>query len=265
LAHASLLTGGWIETPTDYSRMLAEGAPALTRDFARAGWRSVAIKPGITKDWPEGRFYGYDRVYAAADLGYAGAPFNWIAMPDQYTLAAFAARELTPGDRPPLLAEITLVSSHAPWTPLPPLLPWAEIGDGRIYTPYALAGDPPETVWRDPARIRGQYATSIDYTLRSLAAFVAEHGRRNMLILVLGDHQPMPVVSGDTPSHDVPVHILAGDPALLAAIDGWGWTAGLRPDGSSPVWRMDTMRAKLLEAFTPEEDAVAAVRATPPS
>lgn len=265
LAHASLLSGQWIETPADYRRLLASDTPTLIGDFGRAGWRRVAVKPGITADWPEGRFYGYDRIHAAADLSYAGAPFNWITMPDQYTLAEFARRELAPAGRPPVLAELSLISSHAPWTPVPPLLPWDAVGDGRVYTPYAEAGPSPEAVWRDPDRVQAQYAASIDYTLRSLSAFVAAHGRKDMLILVLGDHQPPPVVSGDTPSHDVPVHVLAGNPALLDALEDWNWTPGLRPDAHSPVWRMDALRARLLEAFTPEEDAVAAVPAVPPS
>ena len=32
---------------------------------------------------------GFDRILAAADLGYRGLPFNWVTMPDQFTLAAF--------------------------------------------------------------------------------------------------------------------------------------------------------------------------------
>ena len=44
--------------------------------------------------------------------------FSWAAMPDQYTLAKFQHNELGPG-HPPVMAEMDLVSSHTPWTPLP--------------------------------------------------------------------------------------------------------------------------------------------------
>ena len=44
--------------------------------------------PQITMDWPEAGFMGFDRVFAAKDLGYQGLPFNWIEMPDQFTFAA---------------------------------------------------------------------------------------------------------------------------------------------------------------------------------
>ena len=39
-------------------------------------------------------------------------------MPDQYTLSAFQRYEPAPGHAP-VMAEIPLVSSHAPWAPLP--------------------------------------------------------------------------------------------------------------------------------------------------
>ena len=44
--------------------------------------------PAITLAWPEAGYFGYDRVLAAHDLGYRGLPFNWVTMPDQFTLAA---------------------------------------------------------------------------------------------------------------------------------------------------------------------------------
>ena len=47
------------------------------------------LGPAITMDWPEASYYGYDEVFASNDLGYRGKPFNWITMPDQYTLSAF--------------------------------------------------------------------------------------------------------------------------------------------------------------------------------
>ena len=91
--------------------------------------------PAITLAWPEARYFGYDRVLAAADLGYRGQPFNWVTMPDQFTLAAFERQVLDPAPRPPVFAEIALISSHAPWTPIPPLLPWDALGRRRGLRP----------------------------------------------------------------------------------------------------------------------------------
>lgn len=44
-----------------------------------------------------GNLFGYDQIYAADNLGYAGTPFYWVTMPDQYTLSAFQTRERKPG------------------------------------------------------------------------------------------------------------------------------------------------------------------------
>ena len=52
----------------------------------------------------------------------------------------------------------------------------------------------------------------------------------NLVLVVLGDHQPATIVSAATaPSHDVPISIIAHDPAVLHRISGWGWQDGLRP------------------------------------
>ena len=53
--------------------------------------------PAITLPWPEADWFGYDRVLAARDLGYRGQPFNWVTMPDQFTLAAFERQLLGAG------------------------------------------------------------------------------------------------------------------------------------------------------------------------
>ena len=68
-------------------RVDAQHRLTLTRAFAEAGYRTVALKPAITRPWPEGDRLGFAQIYAAADLGYAGKPYNWVTMPDQYTLA----------------------------------------------------------------------------------------------------------------------------------------------------------------------------------
>ena len=45
---------------------------------------------------------------------------------------ALAERLLAARARP-VFAMVALISSHAPWTPLPRLLPWEAIGDGAVY------------------------------------------------------------------------------------------------------------------------------------
>ena len=56
-------------------------------------------------------------------------------------------------------------------------------------------------------------------------------------------------MSGSAADHDVPVTLIARDD-VAAATDGWGWQPGMRPDAGAPVWRMDAVRDRVLEAFS---------------
>ena len=96
LAHASLLSGLWIDNQGRYRALLASPRRTLLHLAQAAGWRTAAVMPAITLAWPEAGYFGYDRVLAAADLGYRGLPFNWVTMPDQFTLGVVPA----PAPRP---------------------------------------------------------------------------------------------------------------------------------------------------------------------
>jgi hypothetical protein len=252
-AHATLLSGVWVDHQQRYADLTASDRITLTRAFRTAGWRTVGVMPGIHREWPEGAFYGFDRVYAARDLGYRGPGFTWGTIPDQYTLAAFQRFERGRAGRTPVMAEIPLVSSHAPWTPVPRLIDWASVGDGSGY--HAIRREATggrgslDEVWSDPGRVRGEYRRSIEYSLGSLLSYVETYGDDDLVVVFLGDHQPAPIITGFGASRDVPVTILAKDPAVLDRIDGWGWQEGLKPGPAAPVWPMDAFRDRFLAAF----------------
>jgi Sulfatase len=249
LAHGTMQSGLWLPNQRDHDALVRSDRLTLTKAFDKAGYRTVAVKPAITMPWPEGTRFGFERIYAAADLGYAGLPYNWITMPDQYTLDAFQRLERS-GRAAPLFAEIALISSHAPWTPIPPVLgDWSAIGDGRVFSHWAQKGDPPEVVWRDPERVRHQYTLAIDYVLDVLASYAASFADQRTLMIMVGDHQPAPLITGEGASRDVPLHVIAGDPALLEPFRAWGLSAGMRPAGA-PVARMDAFRDWFLGAFS---------------
>ena len=261
LAHGTLLSGLWIDSQTRYDRLVLSERQSLNRLFKRAGWRTVAVQPAHTMDWPQGKYFGYDRIYAAKDLGYRGQPFNWITMPDQYTLSAFQSLERKPAVRTPVMAEIALLSSHAPWTPLPLLVDWNQVGDGAIFNRQARVGDEPEAVWRNTGRIREQYRKSIEYALATIVSYVINHGGDNLVILALGDHQPAPFVTGESESREVPVHLISRDAKVMAAVQGWQWTEGMLPAGNAPVWGMDSVRERLIAAFSAPTPGFANLRA----
>ena len=101
----------------------------------------------------------------------------------------------------------------------------------------------------DLKRVRGAYGQSIEYSLNALVSFVQHYGRKNLVLVVLGDHQPSKIITGEDPSHDVPISIIAHDPAVLGKIAPWGWSTGLRPRSQAPVWPMDAFRDRFFSAF----------------
>jgi hypothetical protein len=248
-AHATLLSGLWINNERRYRQLVTTDRQTLIGAFRRAGWQSVGVMPGVSKNWPEAKFYGYDRLLTSKNLGYQGPSFGWSPMPDQYTLATFQRTVLSKKNRPAVMAEIPLTSSHAPWAPLPRFVDWKDVGDGSVYDPMPAAGDQKDDVWPDASRVRAAYGKSVAYSLQTLTSFVQTYGDDDLVLVVLGDHQPLPLVTGEGASRDVPISVIARDPAVIERIEGWGWDEGLVPGPDAPVWRMDTFRDRFLGAF----------------
>jgi len=250
LAHSTFLSGVRVDNQQRYTDLVGGDRLTLNSAFGRAGWRTVGIMPGVTRAWPEGGFYRYDTVRAAKDLGYRGPSFSWATMPDQYTLERFQRLDRRPGHAP-VMAEIPLVSSHAPWTPLPELVPWEQVGDGSVFAPMAAAGESPRALWKSPQKVRAGYAESIAYSLTALVQWVQRYGDDDLVLVLLGDHQPVPLVTGRGASRDVPVTVVAHDPAVLDRISAWNWTDGMRPAHDAPVWPMEAFRDRFLAAYGP--------------
>jgi hypothetical protein len=265
LAQTTLRSGVWVDNQQRYRDLPSAGRLTLNGAFQRAGWRTVAVMPGITQAWPEGQFFGYDRIYDSGGLGYRGPRFAFSTMPDQYTMAAFERLERAAPDHSPVMAEIPLISSHAPWSPVPELRDWDKLGDGRVYAETTGAGDDPRLVWtRGLERVRSDYGNAIEYSLATLISYVERYGDDDLVVILLGDHQPASVLTGDGASRDVPITLATRDPAVLDRISGWGWSDGLRPGPGAPVWPMDAFRDRFLTAFGPSAPpAVAAPTGTP--
>ncbi|MYI38941.1 MAG: hypothetical protein F4115_07595, partial [Acidobacteria bacterium] len=71
-AHASLLSGVWVEREALYRALIGSGRASLVRLLGEAGYRTVAFEPGIQGEWPEGAWYGFDRIYDREGIGYRG-------------------------------------------------------------------------------------------------------------------------------------------------------------------------------------------------
>jgi hypothetical protein len=249
LAHSTLQSGMWVNSQPRYDKLINSDRLTLTGAFSKAGWRTVGVSPSIVRDWPEAKYFGYDQAYTRDNVGYRGPHFAYAKMPDQYTMSAFRRHEIESTNRKPVMAEIDLVSSHVPWTHLPRMIDWKDVGDGSVYGPMPAQGKTQAEVWSDAASVRAAYGESIQYSLTTLISYLTTYQDKNTVMIFLGDHQPGPSVSGDTKNHDVPISIVAADPKVFDSIDSWRWDEGLSPKPNAPVWPMDQFRDKFLHSF----------------
>jgi hypothetical protein len=228
--------------------LLTSARETLVDDFRRAGYRTATVMPAITTGWPEAVRIGYDDIYTSQNIPYAGPPLYWVTMPDQFTWS-FVARILRESSQP-LFVETGMVSSHAPWIPVLPVLDWNEIGDGSVFGPYRLDDYPPEELWWDVAMLRTSYASSVAYSLEAMAQFAERFLDDRTLLIVAGDHQAAPWVTG-AEGADVPVHVMARSSDLIDPFLAWGLAHGPWPEPGRPAHRMDAFREWFVRAFTP--------------
>jgi phosphatidylglycerophosphate synthase len=260
LAHSTLESGLWINTNQRYNELIGSRRYTLSDAFKKAGWHTVADDPSDGPSWPPGKtFYHYDQLFNRKNVGYQGPSFAYAAMPDQYVLSAFQRNELAPGHKP-VMAEIDLVSSHTPWAPLPRLVPWDKVGNGSVFDPQPAESQYAATVWRNPDTVRKFYAQSIKYTLRALTQWVTESHDPNLVLIMLGDHQPHTAVSGAGATHEVPISIVSRDPSVFKQIASWHWQDGLLPGPAAPLKPMDAFRNQFLGAFSTASSQTASAR-----
>jgi hypothetical protein len=241
LADATLQSGVWVNSPGRYSELIGSKRLPLSAAFRRAGWRTIADMPSTHGSWPEGHsFYRYEKVYERANITYRGPRFGFSTMPDQYALHVLQEHELGRHNRPPVFSEIFLTSSHEPWIRIPALTSWNRLGNGSIFNrlPIDRVG---------LTDTQQGYAKAIKYSLHAVYSFVERYGTKNTVLILLGDEQPARVV--DQANHDVPATIIAHDPKVLRRLSSWGWTSGLLPGSTAPVWAENTFRNRFLNAF----------------
>ncbi|MGB5864031.1 MAG: sulfatase-like hydrolase/transferase [Sulfitobacter sp.] len=246
LAHGTLSSGLWTSDSGRYHAMLASDQKSLFHIAQDAGFRTSAVMPAITVAWPESSRMGFEQIFEAADIPYKGDRFNWVTMPDQFTLATYG--DLIGDDPRPDFIQIALISSHAPWVPVPDMVQWDAVGDGTIFNEMAARGPTPRELWKNRDDVREAYRKAVNYSLQATFAHVARLGDAAPLIVIVGDHQAAGFVAGSD-DRDVPVHMI-GPPALVAMIDSWGWTDGLVPAPDAPVRGMDSFRNDFIAAFT---------------
>jgi hypothetical protein len=254
LAHVTLMTG--VETRDEDTNVLlmSQQRDTLVTTFARQGYRTVALMPGLTKRWPEGAFYRFDHVYDTAQLAYAGPRFGWWTVPDQFALARLdlleheaqhdAAGAGAGGTR---FVFFPTTSTHAPFGPTAPYQPdWTRVVSDHPYEEPAVQealSHPPNYEDLGPS-----YANAVSYAYSSIGGYLRRHADRDLVMVMLGDHQPAAFVSGENAPWDVPVHVIASRPELLDRLRAHGFHDGMTPPRRA-IGPMHQLLPTLLDAF----------------
>lgn len=101
------------------------------------------------------------------------------------------------------------------------------------------------TSWSNPLPA---YIASMRYQFDWLGDYLARHAPANLVTIVIGDHQPIGTVSGPDQPWDVPVHVIADNPALLERLEAAGFVAGLQPP-ATPLGPTHALTPILVDAF----------------
>jgi hypothetical protein len=244
LAHISLMTGIRVDENSTYNALLTQNRTTLPKLFRRAGYRAVAVMPGLKNQWPEGSFYGFDEIYGEAALDYRGPEFGWWRIPDQFTLARLRTLELDLASRPPVFVFFPTISTHAPFRPTPPYQSdWQKLLGAEPFPADALAqaSDEPQGF----AEFRAAYADALVYTYRYWAGYLRNHVDDEAVYVILGDHQPPATVSGQGVRWDVPVHVVTRDAALADRLRAHGFRSGMTPE-PAPIGVIDELGPMLI-------------------
>jgi hypothetical protein len=248
LAHITLMSGVEVRDPDVNAMLMAQKRDTMPTAFKRQGYRTIALMPGLWQAWPEGSFYGFDEIYGGARFEYEGPEFGWFDIPDQFALAKFDALEANKSGRPPLFMFFPTISTHTPFRPTPPYQPdWKRVLTGQPFDQPDL--DRSFDQQADWLNLGPSYVDAMAYTYATLTGYLQTRPDRDVVMILLGDHQPPALVSGEGAPWDVPVHVIASRPDVLDRLVEKGFRRGLTP-ARPDLSRMDELLPILLDAFS---------------
>jgi hypothetical protein len=227
-AHITFLSGLKVADPDLNALLMTEHRQTVVTNFARRGYRTLAMMPGLWYPWPEGSFYGFQDIYNGPRLDYKGPSFGWWDMPDQFTLARLDEQEVSKTARRPLFVFYPTVSTHTPFSPVPPYQPdWPRMLTPTPFSDAALdrayVGEP------DYMNLGPGYTDAVAYIYTTLAGYVRQRAGRDYVMILIGDHQPPAIVSGEHASWDVPMHVVTNRAGVLDSLLAHGFVRGLTP------------------------------------
>src|SRR4029077_225166 len=167
-------------------------------------------------------------------------------IPHQSSLHRPAAPGAAAAARPQLFVFFPTISTHFPFVPTPPYQPdWRRLTSAHPYDGPAIVRAYKEPDWTN---FGPGYVEAIGYDLETIAGYLRQRADRDVVMILIGDHQPPAAVSGEGAPWDVPVHVIASRRAVLDSLLAHGFRDGLTP--SRPVvGRMHALLPILLDAF----------------
>lgn len=249
LAHISLMSGVEVRNEeTNAVLMSQQDRDTIVSTFGRAGYHTIALMPGLSSEWPEGAFYRFDRIYGELSLQYTGPQFGWWAIPDQYAIGAIDRVDPRPAPGQPRFVFFPTTSTHAPFGPTAPFQPdWTRLLSKEPYDEAdVVRAFEHEPEWLD---LGPSYVNAVGYGLTSFGGYLRHHADRDIVMVLIGDHQPAAAVAGENASWDVPVHVVTSRPDVLRRLVARGFTLGMNPARQS-LGPMHTLSRVLLDAFS---------------
>ena len=261
LAHGTFESGLWLARSGALrgARCTASGSPSPAPSPAPAIARSRSSRRSPGRG-PRASVSASPRSTPRPISAIAGRPYNWVTMPDQYTLAALERAERAGAGAP------AVRGSLADQQPCALDADRARAGglvDDRRRQ-RVLAGGPRPAIrprWSGAIpsgcarNMRARSTTCCACSASYAANFVDAH----TLLILVGDHQPAPLITGEgrlTRRADPRDQRRSG---AAGAVPGLGLHAGAcaRRPGLPPD-RMDAFRDFFLDAFTAPADAAVA-------
>jgi hypothetical protein len=247
-AHATLSSGVKTSDHLEYRLIGEANPPALAAFFRAAGYRTVLVQPATRTTTSGLEYLGFERKYVRSDLGYRGPRIGWGAIPDEYTIHVVHQREFEQAG-PPRFIEYALVTSHAPWSELPPIVGSdAGLGDGAVYARLPVERQP--TRWSDLESAPTAFAKAIGYDLEVLRRYILERVKGDTLVILLGDHQPPGGATEGSTARGAMVHVISRRTGFVDAFRRRGYTPGMRPRAAPPHPGLETFLPSFLEDFS---------------
>ena len=197
LAHSSLQSGLWVNSQLRYNQLMTAKRFTLADAFKRAGWRTVDDVPSNDRAWPQGStFYHWDKIYDRYQVGYRGPTLHLrVDARPVHLLGAPTSRARQGSPQSRCSRRSTRCRATCRGTASPQEIDWDQVGNGSIYNRIPMDHET-GAFWSNPPRVQAAYGRSIVYSLNTLTSFVQHYGKKNLVMIVLGDHQPLPIVSG---------------------------------------------------------------------